>query len=814
MNAHRLTAAAHRLTAAARRSSPRHALIAAARRHAPAVRVSLAALAALVALFAPALTSPELVAQQSVLRGRVVDRTTRAPLVGAQISVGDATTLSAGDGSFTLSGLPSGTVTVRAEVLGYGPGLLTEVRVQPSRSTFVLIELEPRAIELEGLAVGADAFRVPDAAPVSATLLSESEVRRTPGGQLDISRTLLSLPGVLGGVDNRNDLLVRGGGPGENAYYLDGIRIPRINHFATQGASGGALGLVNVDFIRETEFYTGGFPVRYGEALSSVLSIRNRPGSAEGVRGDVTLGASEAGLTLDGPIGADGAQGNWLFSVRRSYLQFLFEALGIPIRPDYWDAQTRVELTPSERDRIVIVGLGAIDEFDLATPGPDADFEDFEIVERVVDNDQRAYTVGASWRRLIEGGLLTLTASRSWSDFSFDDPGTDGRPVLSNASTEVSMPVRLEGEHRLTRALDLSWGVGASRESIVADVYQRATPATAFDTDLAWAEELGWWRSFAHTQLTLRGFRGRGTVTAGVRLDDNGALEQGMAWSPRLSARWQLTPDWSLSGAVGLFHQSPSALALTVREDGQRVNAGLRPIRVRQFVVGTAWQPRADLRVSLEGFDKRYSRYPVLRDDPRVSIANLGDDYGFIGAEPLLPIGEGEARGVEVGVQKKLTDRVYALGAYTLSRSEFSAADGVLRPSTWDVRHALDLTGGYRVGDRWELGTRLRVLSGRPFTPFDDEASALEYEITGRAVPDRDRIAEVRTAAYARWDVRVERRFDRSGWNAVLYLDVQNVLDRENPIGFGYTQDPQVPDGLRPLGGTGRLPFFGFSIEF
>lgn len=777
-----------------------------------------AALAVIFASLVLPLAQPAqpVAAQQALLRGQVVDRATRAPLAGAEIAFeGSASsTLSDAEGRFTLTRATPGIVTVRATLLGYAPALLTDVELQTSRSTFVLIELEPRAIELEGIAVGADAFRVPESAPVSAALLSAAEVRRTPGGQLDISRTLLSLPGVLGGVDNRNDLLVRGGGPGENAYYLDGIRIPRINHFATQGASGGALGLVNVDFIRETEFYTGGFPARYGEALSSVLEIRNRPGSPEGLRGDVTLGASEAALTLDGPIGAEASKGSWLFSVRRSYLQFLFEALDIPIRPDYWDAQTRIELNPTDRDQVRIVGLGAIDEFDLATPAPDADIEDFEIVERVIDNDQRAWTLGASWRRLIDDGLLTLTVSRSWSEFRFADPGADGLPVLSNASTERSLPVRLEGEHRLNTQLDASWGVELGRESIDTDVFQRATPATSFSEDLRYATRLAWWRRAAHAQLTARTADGRGSATLGGRIDDVTALDRGTSLSPRFSLRWRLTPTWSLSGAAGLFHQTPPAVALAVEEDGERVNRALRPIRVRQFVLGTAWQPRADLRIALEGFDKRYSRYPILRDDPRISLANLGADYGFVGAEPLRAAGLGRARGLELSAQKKLTRSLYALGAYTLSVSEFSGEDGVLRPSAWDVRHALDWTGGYRVGDRWEIGTRLRTLSGRAFTPFDPDASAAEYEVTGRAVPDWDRIGEQRTDTYARWDIRVERRFNRSGWNAVLYLDVQNVLDRENSIGFTYTRDPQFADGLRPLGGTGRLPFFGFSIEF
>ncbi|MEJ2540012.1 MAG: hypothetical protein P8188_08595, partial [Gemmatimonadota bacterium] len=612
-----------------------------------------------------------------------------------------------------------------------------------------------------------------------------------------------------GGVDNRNDLLVRGGGPGENAYYLDGIRIPQINHFATQGATGGALGLVNVDFIREAEFYRGAFPVRYPDALSSVLVIENRPGSVEGIRGDVTLGASEAGLTLDGPLG-DG--GNWLFSVRRSYLQFLFQALDLPIRPDYWDAQTRIELNPTERDRITVVGIGALDDFDIVEPEP-GDTENEEVFQRVIDNDQKSGTIGATWQRLVGDGVIRLVASHSRTDYRFQDLDPEGDLVLRNRSLAGETPIRLEGE---VRRWGVEWagGLRLSRETLETDVLQVATPGAPFDQDVVFDTQVTSWNPGGFLQGSVGLANGRARITAGVRMDDVGALDAGFSVSPRLALELEVAPRWSLALAAGLHHQSPDLLSVAVEEDGSPVNTGLRPIRNVQGVAGLAFEPDNVTRLSVEGFWKRYSRYPVLRDDPRISLANLGGDYGFIGAEPLIPDGEGRAYGVEFFGQRKLSGRFYALGAYTLSWSEFSGADGVFKPSSWDVRHALDLTGGYRVGERWELGTRLRVLSGRPFTPFDRQLSEAQFPITGRGVPDWDRIGEERTDAYLRLDVRGERRFEFDGWNAVIFLDLQNITGRENPVGFLYTQDPEFPDNLRPVDGTAFLPFFGFSVEF
>lgn len=751
-------------------------------------------------------------AQEGVLRGQVVDAVTRAPVQGAEVVVtpGGGTVVTDDQGAFLMPGLAPGLYTATASSLGYAPVTRSELRVRSSRSTFVLLEMEARALALEGLVVSQGAFDVPREAPLSTAVLAPAELQRTPGGLLDISRTLLSLPGVIGGVDNRNDLLVRGGGPGENAYYLDGIRIPQINHFATQGATGGALGLVNVDFIREAEFHRGGFPVRYGDALSSVLVIESRPGSSEGIRGDVTLGAAEAGLTLDGPLGG---AGNWLFSVRRSYLQWVFQALDLPIRPDYWDAQTRVEWNPTGRDRITVVGIGAIDDFDIVPPEP-GDVENEEIFRRSIDNDQRSGTVGATWRRLMDRGVLRLTASHSRTDYRFRDLDDEGGVVLLNRSLEGETPVRLEGDFRLGGGTTLSGGLRLARATLDADVFQAATPGAAFDQDLRFETAVTSWNPGAFLQAGWGLARDRVQLTVGARMDRVGALERGTSWSPRGAVTVALDPAWSVSLAGGVHHQAPDLLSLAVEEEGAPVNRGLRPIRNVQGTAGIAYQPGPATRFTLEGFWKRYSRYPVLRDDPRISLANLGADYGFVGAEPLIPVGKGRAWGVELFGQRKLSGRVYALGAYTLSWSEFTGADGILRPSAWDVRHALDLTAGYRMGDRWEVGAKLRVLSGRPFTPFDTERSREEFPITGRGVPDWDRIGAERTPAYARLDVRAERRFEFTGWNGVVFLDLQNLTGRENPIGWLYTMDPAFPDNRRPIDGTAFLPFFGFSVEF
>ncbi len=751
--------------------------------------------------------------QTAVVTGRVVDAETRAPLSGALVRVlpQGLEVLSDDQGRFRIEGVIPGLVAVQASFLGYAPARETDVMARTSRPTFVELALVPAPLEVEGLTVQADLFRPREDAPTSTQRLTEVEIRRTPGAIGDISRTLLSLPGVLSGVDNRNDLLVRGGGPSENAYYLDGIRIPQINHFATQGTAGGALALVNADFIQDVTFFTGGFPARFGDALSSVLLIETRPGNSDQTAGDLTLGASEAGLTLDGPLGR---KGDWLFSLRRSYLQFLFQALNLPIRPDYWDAQLSANFEPTPGDRFTLTAIGAIDEFGIVPPDPEDDYAYREVFRSVLRNDQRAFTLGGSWRRLTgRGSVWRARLSYSRTDYRFrDDDENSGLELLRNRSVETDLRLEGEGEASVAPGSRLAAGFEMVRSGIEARVYQRALPGGALPRDIRYASEVAFWKPALWGQVLLH--RGPVHATLGLRWEGVSILDEPWSLSPRLALRYSAGQGVDLTFAGGWFHQAPSRLALSVKEDGRRVNAALPQLRNRQVVAGADWRVNPGLRVRLEGFFKDYDRMPVLASDPRINLANLGDDYGFVGAEPLLPLGRGRAKGAELFAQQKLTSSLYFLGAYTLSWSEFSGADGVLRPSAWDRRHALDLTAGYRVGEAWEIGTKLRALSGVAVTPWDLEASARTYPLSGRGVKDWGRVGALRSPAYVRWDVRVERMWFFRRWNAVVYLDLQNVLNRPNVVGWRYTEDPAYPDRLRPIQSVAFLPTFGFSVEF
>ena len=297
------------------------------------------------------------------------------------------------EGRFTIEQVPPGIYRLQASAIGY-KSVTTSEYILSTKNLNIPIEMEENLTELEGVTITASPFRCDVESPVSLRIIGIQEIEKSPGANRDISRIVQSYPGVaFSPIGYRNDLIVRGGAPSENRFYLDGVEIPNINHFSTQGASGGPVGILNADLIREVNFYTGAFPADKGNALSSVLDFKLRDGDMERNSLKATLGASEVSLASNGHIGK---KTSYLVSVRQSYLQFLFDMLDLPFLPTFTDAQFKLKTRFNEQNELTVLGLGGIDNMRLNTK---ADSEDNEyILSYLPKIKQETFTVGAVYR--------------------------------------------------------------------------------------------------------------------------------------------------------------------------------------------------------------------------------------------------------------------------------------------------------------------------------------------------------------------------------------------------------------------------------
>ena len=738
-------------------------------------------------------------AQNGSIKGRVFDPINNEGVPFANVVIqGTATgAVTDFDGNYAIENLEPGLYNVEASSVGYETKVEYEIQTFNNKPAFVNIELSPASELLEAVEIVASPFSKREEAPVSMRTIGVSEIERNPGGNRDISRVIQSLPGVASPPSFRNDIIIRGGAPNENKFYLDGVEVPNINHFATQGSSGGPVGLINVNFIKEVDFYSAAFPANRGNATSSIFDFTLKDGNPEKIKANITVGSSDYGLTLDGPIGE---KTTYIFSIRRSYLQLLFSALKLPFLPIYNDAQFKVKTKINAKNEISLIGLGALDQFEINT-GVNDGVDDPVTLERnqfilgnLVSNDQWNYTIGAAYKHFSENSFQQVVVSRNHLDnravkYFNNDESIEANKILDYRSQEIENKIRLE---HTWRGEGWKWNVGVGYENALFTnrTYNRFVTASGEQLVADFRSELNLNKYSVFTQISKGFIADRLKFSLGVRTDVagyNDAMENPIdQLSPRLSASYLFAPKWSLNASVGRFFQLPPYTILGYRDNANNLvnkQNGITYIQADHAVLGLEYLPFTNTKISLEGFYKVYDNYPFLTRD-RVSLANLGSDFGVIGNGPAVPLSGGRAYGLEFLIQQKLTKGFYGILAATLVKSEFEDKNGDLRPSAWDNGQIVTLTAGKKFKGDWEVGARFRYLGASPYTPYDAALSSDRetWDLRGVALPDYDRLNEERTGAVHQLDMRVDKRWFFAKWSLDLYLDIQNVYNFQAPL--------------------------------
>ena len=360
-------------------------------------------------------------------------------VVGTQIgSVSDL------DGNFVLTGLPNGYLQLRISYIGYQTKIIPDILVSNNNYPFVNVQMERSSNQLEQVTINVDYFAKKEEAPISMQSIGIKEIESNPGSNRDISRVIQSFPGVGSTPAFRNDIIIRGGGPSENRFFLDDVEIPIINHFSTQGASGGPVGIINADFIRNVDFYASSFTANKYNAISGILDFKLKEGSKDKTNFQATLGASETALTIDGPIGKETS---YIFSVRRSYLQFLFSTIGLPFLPTYNDYQFKIKTNINSKNTLELISLGSLDNLSINTNIKNPDASQEYILSQIPVNNQWSYTIGAVYKHFINNGFHTVVVSRNMLNnqfYKYPDNNESLEKVFDYNSTEAENKLRYE----------------------------------------------------------------------------------------------------------------------------------------------------------------------------------------------------------------------------------------------------------------------------------------------------------------------------------------------------------------------------------
>jgi hypothetical protein len=730
---------------------------------------------------------------QGIIRGRIFNPVNNqaVPFANVLVMETELGAISDEEGFYEIVNVTPGLYNVRASFVGYKTATAYEVQVTQAKPVQLDFALAEDASELSEVVVSSE-FSRSEETPLSVRKLNSNEIERYPGGNRDISRVIQSLPGVASTASFRNDIIIRGGAPNENKFFVDEIEVPVINHFATQGSSGGPVGILNVNLIKNVDLIAGGFPANRMDAMSSFFEFTLKEGRRDKMATQLTLGASELTLSNEGPIGE---KTTYLVSARRSYLQGLFRLIGLPFLPTFNDFQVKTTTKLNEKTELTFIGVGAIDNFVLNQDVPEEETDDeradrLYLLDVLPIQSQWNYTTGLKLKRFRENGFWTFVLSRNMlNNESYKYAGNDE----SNESNLLFRYISQESENKFRaensifgKGYTLKYGVNYQYSRYFINNFDRATLASSGQViDVESTSNFNQYGAFISGSKNF--YKDRLLVTGGVRMDGADFAETASnplnQISPRVSFSYQLKPNLFATANAGIYYQKPAYTVLGFQDnDGVLVNRenDVRFIRNSQLIAGIEFVvPEKNRRFTAEAFYKRYTNYPSsIRNG--IALANLGADFGVIGNEPVASNAEGRAYGIEFLAQQRLFNNFYGIAAVTLVRSEFTNpnTEGFI-PSSWDNKFIVSLTAGKRFGKNWEIGARWRFLGGTPYTPFNAEESALisNWDLRGQPIFDFTQINAIRLPAFHQLDLRLDKKYYFKNWNFNWYVDIQNAYN-------------------------------------
>ncbi|MBW8361270.1 MAG: TonB-dependent receptor [Kaistella sp.] len=784
-------------------------------------------------------TSLMLQAQVGSININVFDDFSKKPLDATVKMVGGTEDRYTGSGNVLIAEIPSGTYSFEVSAEGFASAFLNDINVVPNQNLTFSVGLSKTTTEIQEVTITKKTYKTTAESPLSLRNITSEEIQKNAGSNRDVSKAILSFPGVGSTATFRNDLFIRGGSSSENKFYIDGIEVPVINHFQTQGASGGPRGIITVDFIKDVDFYSGAFPAKRNGVLSSLFEFNLKEARKDKLGYKAVLGLDDMQLMMDGPLSKDQSWSG-LFSVRKSNLQLLFKAIGLPFLPSYYDATFKVSKKFESGDELYFLGMGAKDSFRFNDEA-ESTLTNLTLIDRLPVSPQWNYTVGAGYRHLAENGNWLFTVSRNMLDNQalkyYRNVETPANLLYDYKSQESENKIRIDRSFSLSD-YQFSAGTNANFAKYYNNSVSRNVTQNAVNFD-EFLSELNLLQYGLYVQSSKKFLSNRLQLSAGFRLDasdysENTAnpLEQ---FSPRFSLSYKLTDRFALNFNSGIFYQLPVYTALGFMENGNFTNKNtLKYIQNSHLVGGVEYSGKNNLRLTMEGYYKKYKNYPFsLRN--QISLANVGGDFGVVGNEPLDSRGFGETYGIEVLAQKRTVNNFYGIAAYTFGYSKFSNSIGALLPSSWDSRHILTLTTGKYFKKNWNVGARFRMQTGLPETPYDLQRSALVniWNVANGPVQNFNLLNTARGNLAHQLDIRAEKKWVFSKWQFTAYIDVVNAYGSKSPSGLpvvnlqrdaqenGIIANPGAPQNeqyyVLETGEADRstpLPYFGFIFEF
>jgi hypothetical protein len=752
------------------------------------------------------------------VKGRVVDFQTQQPVIGAVVSIAQ-TKLGAKtkvDGTYKITEVPTGRYIIILNMPGYEKQS-QQIVVTSGKQLVVDFQLNETFIEADEITVTASrgSFEtVNESSIVSSTLFTVEQVERYAGSRADPARAAQNYAGVITANDQRNDIIIRGGSPTELLWRLDGLDIPNPNHFATQGATGGPISVINSRLLDNSDFLTGAFPAEYGDKMSGVFDLRTRSGNKDEYEYIGQLGFNGIEFGAEGPIGENAS---FIANYRYSFLDLLV-AMGVDFGfagvPRYQDFNAKFDWQASDMDFLsltTLIGDGEINinasEQDEVVTG-DEDILFGSSVTGVAFNWKRLWT-DKSYGRLTLG--TALSSFYTFLDTIVTLPGTNtlasepGR-FYENESTENYVNAKYTQYYAPNNRHYISTGAEARYrfynirdERIYPDNFMGNRVSLVTDGNaMQYLTFVNWnWRIAENLTTNF------GLHSQYLEISDKATLE------PRLGVSYEPFDGHTFNAGIGVHRQS-LPLQVYFSADGNR---DLDFMQSTHYIAGYSTVLGGLAQLKIEGYYKDISKAPVEATPSTFSFLNLGADFGSVSSGDLEAVSEGlgKAWGAELTLNKQFSDGWYGVLTGSYTRQRYKASDGIWRWGGFDNIFVFNILGGYEwiITDDFtiEPSVRYTMAGGQPFIPVDRQASIA----AGNTELDFSRAYEPRRPDYARFDIKIDFRNNFDGYSIISFFSIENLFNRNNILGYRWNSGQQEIQAVNQLG---IFPIGGFRIEF
>tara|TARA_S200000501_G_scaffold73009_1_gene64942 strand:+ start:8597 stop:10834 length:2238 start_codon:yes stop_codon:yes gene_type:complete len=726
-----------------------------------------------------------LFAETGSIHGIISDGINGAPLEGANINIknNQLGAVSSSNGSFTVLDLPSGYYTLIISYIGYETLTLPDIWVRPNAYDLLDIELNQQVLKLDGLVVEESYFKSSSINQEQSTVFRNSEIRRAPGAAQELSRILNSLPSVASVGENRQDMMVRGGGPTENGFIIDNIPIPGISHFVQEdGRSNGPIGIINTEMVEDIEFFSNGFSAKYGNRLSSYGDIKYRNGNMKSTEGNFSLGIGGMGALIEGPI-LDNA--SYIISFRRSYLDLIADAINAGGIPSYDDIQGKITVKPNFSNTFTFLTVNGGSLYNRAKK--DAQSENLSDYGKRKANQK---TLGVNYQRIWNKNAFSnssISYTSQFIDAFFKNIFSDNMSYLANNNSNY-IQFRQINQLYLNKAASTEFGFEAIRKDTK---YNFSINSLDIDQTVSLLN-LSAFSTFKFS------FSNQYLVSIGGRVDWND-FEEKYLYSPRFNVRYLLPLGFgSLTYNSGLYHQNPHEIYMSINS-----NKNIQSVKAIQNSLTYEKLLTSSTKLSLSIYKKIYRDAPMLPKQEGVNepifLMDQSRIYGDINSN-----GVSDASGVEILIEKKRAENFYGLVGGTLFNTSYKDQYGIRRNREYNYRYILNIVGGYRPKSKWELSIRWSLFGGKPYTPINERLS----EELQREILYLDKWNEEKTPVYHSLFLRYDYRLNFSFGNLVGFVEFWNAYNRENIETIFWD------NGIKEITYFNFIPVGGFEIEF